>query len=192
MRETVANFGEKLDFAVLDAAWNRFFFGSGWRPNKQIMRAEHDHFSRSLEETIALLQQRGVRRILVIGPVPEFAAEASTCLSRAASTGRSPEICSVKRSLVDERRKDAVQSLLQGVEGKAGVRYVDPLEVFCDEDRCQPIDKGGILYTDDNHLSQHGSNAVYQAFKLDFEWVMGVEKAEDRGTSLAYPAPEHP
>ena len=182
-----STFGLKPDFAILGAAWNRFFFGRGWRADKTISRSDHDRFVKRLTDSIALLEERGIKRFLLIGPVPEFAVEAPICLQRAIFTGRTSEICSVQRRVVDQRRKFAVGGLRRVAQANANVRFIDPIEVFCDSRRCQPRNASGVSYTDDNHLSTHGSRSVYRYYAKTFEWAMGVAEVEAKGARLVRP-----
>jgi hypothetical protein len=121
-----------------------------------------------LTDMLTLLKDR---RVLILGPIPEMRQAARECLARAALTNASPEQCAIGRAAVDERYRDVIRTLESVATKFPNVRFVDPVEVFCDRDLCRPYDDAGALYADTNHLSQHGAETLHRAFENDFRWV---------------------
>jgi peptidoglycan/LPS O-acetylase OafA/YrhL len=124
-----------------------------------------------LETLIATIGPK--RRVLLVGPVPELRRPAVHCLMRVQLNGEPPENCAMERAEV-ERRRHASMQVLQRVAAKFdNVRLIDPLDVFCDHDRCWPFGPKGVFYIDNDHLSSLGVEKLYQAFESDFRWVYG-------------------
>ena len=134
---------------------------------------------------IARLEALGVERILLIGPVPELRFVAPDCVARAAARRISPDRCAVRRNQVDNRRSASIATLRYLAGQFPNVRFIDPIDVFCDKAFCRPFDDDGILYVDDDHLSPHGSGKIYAAFEDDFAWAF----AGDTARAAALPVP---
>lgn len=111
--------------------------------------------------------------VLLMAPVPEFAQIASRCILRARLYGGSPLACAMTRAEVEERRQDTVDALREVAARRPGTRLVDPLDVFCDRDKCVPFGERGAFYADENHITPLGAEMIYRAFQRDFLWVSG-------------------
>jgi peptidoglycan/LPS O-acetylase OafA/YrhL len=113
------------------------------------------------------------RRVLIVGPGPELKHPVENCLMRAQLTGQPRESCAVKRADVEQRHRETWR-VLHGVASKfRNVRLIDPAEVLCDRDTCQPFTANGLLYVDKDHLSVLGTELLYRRFERDFRWVYG-------------------
>jgi hypothetical protein len=119
---------------------------------------------------IATAKKEGVRRILVIGPVPEFFVPPLNCLMRAIRVGIN--ICAERRATIDERRAKTMQTLHEVTSRFEGVRLIDPINVFCTTTECRPFEGRTLYFSDTNHLSPAGVDRFYRAFQNDFNWVM--------------------
>src|SRR5581483_8234584 len=104
-----------VDFAIVSARWN-FYLGLPWSdpyyqpfelaaelsgetvPPSALMR-------RALTALVAKARQAGVRRILLVGPTPEFPVHAPYCVVRALRLG--VDTCTIARATVDTRRAGA-------------------------------------------------------------------------------------
>lgn len=142
------------DFSILFARWN-----AGER-------------YRLADKLVGDLSANGKARILLIGPVPEFHYKAANCVLRAERYGIDWDFCAIPRQTVEQRRRVAVAELKRHAEKHANIRFIDPLDLFCDEKTCRPYEKGVLLHKDQDHLSAYGSDWLYYHFKEDFWWVM--------------------
>ncbi|MBX3523101.1 MAG: acyltransferase [Xanthobacteraceae bacterium] len=148
---------ENTAFAVLFYRWNF----STWK-------------YAPLEPRLASLIQRGVKRILLIGPVPEFRYKGANCFLRAQRYGDDPDRCALPRADLEARRLPAVTELKRLAEKYPGVRFVDPFPLFCDDKTCRPHQNGVLLHKDTNHLTvPYGGDWLYYHFKEDFWWAFG-------------------
>jgi len=110
-------------------------------------------------------------RVLIVGPVPELEKDAALCLPRLQLNGQLPQYCGVDRAKVEMRRRDAV-AVLRHVAGQfPEARMIDPMEVFCEPNRCMPSSPRGVLYSDTNHLTVLGAELLYRRFESSFRWV---------------------
>jgi hypothetical protein len=145
------------DFAILNYRWNPV-------PEKYL----------GLDAQVQDLLQKGVKRILVIGPVPEFRYKAGICLFRAQRYGENWDRCSLPRAEVDAARRAAMAELHRAAAKYPAVRLIDPLDAFCDAKLCRPYENGATLYRDDNHVSvPYGADRLYFQFKEAFWWALG-------------------
>jgi hypothetical protein len=110
-------------------------------------------------------------RVLIIGPVPELKHPIANCLLRAQMTAHSSESCAIDRSEVERRRHEVVDVLRRVVTKFPNVRMIDPLDAFCDGDKCWPFGPDGVYYLDNDHVSRLGAEKLYQYFQSDFRWI---------------------
>lgn len=113
------------------------------------------------------------RRVLIVAPVPEFRHPTVGCLQRAQISGQSRETCALDRRAVERRRHVAMQVLARVATAFPNARLIDPLDVFCDRDKCWPFGAKGVFYVDTDHLSSLGAEMLYRHFERDFRWVYG-------------------
>jgi peptidoglycan/LPS O-acetylase OafA/YrhL len=142
-------------------------------------RSESDYLGMlegSLGELLTALSPS--RRLLVIGPTPELKRPVANCLWRAQMNGQPRDSCALDRSDVESRRQAAAEVLRRVVVKLPNARVIDPLEAFCDRDKCWPFGLQGVFYFDDNHLSVLGNERLYQHFQRDFQWVYGAGAGE--------------
>jgi peptidoglycan/LPS O-acetylase OafA/YrhL len=104
-----------------------------------------------LEQTVAHLQKRGVR-VILIGASPSFGfGSLDDYLYR---SGKRDAPVTFDQSLNQRLEKDIPSA-----------EFVDPMLVLCPTYRCALIDNGGELYVDSGHLSAHGSDLVAAALR---------------------------
>lgn len=144
-----------------------------WRKDKAPGRFA-DILRQALNDTLKSLSPR---RILIIGPVPEWRHAAVDCLMRAQlgkQLGKRPrQACVVDRKAVERRRGEAIGILRQVASTFPNVRLVDPIDVFCDADVCRPFGPEGVYYMDADHLSPLGTERLFRHFRQDFLWTFG-------------------
>jgi hypothetical protein len=158
-------------FAVLAGAWNRDIHGVGWKAARG--KSDSIGVSSGVRRSIKHLQASGVKKVLVLGPVPEFPAGAPGCLLRVRAFSLAPETCSVARPVVDARRVETVAEMRKATHGLEGVLFLDPIELFCDKKRCRPANaKGETLYIDEHHLSDAAVTMIFRKFKREMKWLL--------------------
>ncbi|HEJ3411758.1 acyltransferase family protein [Pseudomonas aeruginosa] len=167
-------------YAVLFSSWS-IYSGRGYyslggvgpqTPLSDVKRG----FVSKVGETIDFLKSTGVERILIIGPVPIFKTSAPNCVIRSLHYRISPDKnCSVSRDEVEKSRKDVVLWLKEAADDRSGVKFIDPINAFCDESKCRSYGDEGVLYTDTNHISDAGLERVYKNSKHAFDWLMNSD-----------------
>lgn len=124
-----------------------------------------------LDRQIAELQARGIKRILIVGPLPELRQSAVDCLARAGLSGSPLERCGTQKVEFQARVSEINRVLTAVARDHAAVRLIDPASLVCNESDCLPADGPDILYIDDNHLSRIGADRFRERFANDLMWV---------------------
>jgi hypothetical protein len=117
-------------------------------------------------------------RVLIVGPVPELEHPPADCLMRAKLSREPRESCLLDRRKVEQRNTEAMTVLKRVAAAFPNARLIDPLDAFCDHDKCAPFGPQGIYYLDTDHLTPLGAELLYRHFEGDFLWVFG--KAEGK------------
>jgi peptidoglycan/LPS O-acetylase OafA/YrhL len=119
------------------------------------------------------MRKRGVKRFLLVGPVPEFQYKAADCVFRAQRYGENWDRCALPRAQVEMRRRLAMTRLQNLAAKNPDVRLVDPLPLLCSATTCRPYENGVLLYRDEDHLSvPYGADWLYFHFKEAFWWAL--------------------
>jgi peptidoglycan/LPS O-acetylase OafA/YrhL len=134
--------------------------------------------AKGLAATISKAKHSGVRRILVVGPLPEYPWQPPYCAKRSILIG--VDKCTIARAKVDARRTRTMVIFRRVIAGVEGIRLIDPINLFCTESKCRP-NKGRLLYFRDvTHLSPAGIELLYKTYEKDFQWAL---TGEDDGKS---------
>jgi hypothetical protein len=128
-------------------------------------------FATGLSDLIATLTPQ--RRVLVVGPVVELRRPPGNCLLRARLNGIAADTCLLDRADVERRRAKVMRLLADVVAKFPNARLTDPLDAFCDRDKCRSFGPNGLYYADHHHLSTVGAEAIYRHIGRDFRWVYG-------------------
>jgi hypothetical protein len=178
----------RAEFAIVVARWNFYMVkpdsGAFYRafdfvsedPRENIPAS--DLIRRGLVALVVKARQAGVRRILLIGPIPEFPFDSRYCVGRAIRLNTS---CMIRRSDVDTRRAPAMEMLHDVASRFEDARVLDPIEVFCSTSTCSPHLGRTLFYFDSNHMSPAGADRFLRAFRSDFEWAFGGMAAIAKG-----------
>jgi SGNH domain (fused to AT3 domains) len=110
-------------------------------------------------------------RILLIGPVPMFVKSSLECVVLSDRYIGNRDRCVRPRGEVEASDSAAIQVLKAMPNRFPNVRYIDMLDIFCDQTTCQPFKNNDVLYKDIHHLSQAGADLVYDSFQSDFLWL---------------------
>jgi hypothetical protein len=112
-------------------------------------------------------------RILLIGPVPTFPKSSLECVVLSDRYGGNREPCVSPRRDIENTRATVVD-VLKTMPGRyQNVRYIDPLDIFCDEMTCRPFKRDDVYFSDTHHVLTLGADRIYDAFESDFLWVTG-------------------
>nr|WP_290593210.1 acyltransferase family protein [Arenimonas sp. SCN 70-307] len=110
-----------------------------------------------------VLEQLGhVRRILVMGPLPDLSQPAPDCIALGWE-----DSCSRTAPAHRQRVARAWRELDELARRHPNVELVDPTDYFCDERRCPPARHGFALFWDSNHISASASLGFAEAYAAD-------------------------
>ena len=182
------------DFAIITARWNYYL---GLPPSDPLyassvlvapdaadaMQDPYQIMAKSLAATIAKARQSGVRRVLVIGPLPEFPWYAPYCVMQSMRLG--VDICSIPRSNVEARRERTMATLRAVIDHSGGIRLIDPVDLFCTPTVCRPNDGARLFFSDMSHLSPAGTERLYQTFEHDFLWALTGDDVKTKPHSVS-------
>jgi peptidoglycan/LPS O-acetylase OafA/YrhL len=110
-------------------------------------------------------------RILLIAPAPTFKRPGLDCVLLSDRYGGSRDRCTSLRSDVEAERAAIIVALKQMPERFANVRFIDPINLFCDSNLCKPFDGNRVYFSDQTHLETSGTDKVYDKFESEFRWV---------------------
>jgi hypothetical protein len=74
---------------------------------------------------------------------------------------------------VESARAVAVDTLKTTAKRFANVRYIDPIELFCDQSTCRPFKGDHVFYRDGSHVAPQGADRIFDGFDIDFRWLAG-------------------
>ncbi len=175
MAERLARFlprlGPEAGFAIFDGYWAAV---PDWYRGSDTAWAE-ERFGKALREMLQRFTADGTRRLLVVGPLPKFErTDPLNCIDLSQALGMTPERCGVTRAAEDARRASTVAIMKSVIAEFRNIRFVDPVDVFCDTRVCMPEKDGAVAFFDDHHVNAVGAAAVYDAFRDDFAWAFGT------------------
>jgi peptidoglycan/LPS O-acetylase OafA/YrhL len=112
-------------------------------------------------------------RVLLIGPVPKFPRSSLDCVALSDRSGGNRERCVRPRADVAAVRA-AIVDVLASMPGRfQNVRFLDPIDIFCDELVCRPFEGDAVFFEDERHVLPRGADRIYDAFESDFVWLAG-------------------
>ena len=112
-------------------------------------------------------------RVLVIGPVPLFRRSSLDCVVLSDRRDGNRDRCVRPRSEVAAEHTAIVDAFRTLDRRFSNVRFVDPIDLFCDVTTCRPFDGDRVFYFDDGHVTPLGAERIYDAFENDFRWLAG-------------------
>jgi peptidoglycan/LPS O-acetylase OafA/YrhL len=127
-------------------------------PENRALADQRSVFAAGLDKTVRLLRASGKQVVLVID-WPGLGFDPKTCVDirPARLTDFNARPCSTKRKRHNTRSADYRHIVLATWRNNPGTQLWDTPKVFCDEQRCDGIRNGNMLYRDPGHLSQYGS-----------------------------------
>jgi peptidoglycan/LPS O-acetylase OafA/YrhL len=165
-------------YAILFSQW--YLYGDPRHRNLGAIDAERPAadqpgaFVGGLRGTIETLRALGVGRVLIVGTPPVFTRSAVSCVYRADKAGldRDQE-CGIERVDADQTVASAREKIAVVTADLPDVRYVDPIDDFCDLRRCRPYSTDALLFSDLVHVTDAGASAIIANHQADFDWAMG-------------------
>jgi peptidoglycan/LPS O-acetylase OafA/YrhL len=174
------------EFAIIAARWN---FYLNLPPSDPFDRSyslaaigaasepanNYDVMAMGLAAMIGEVKRSGVKRVVIVGPVPEFPWYVPHCVMRAIRVGT--DGCLIARAAVEARRKRIMETLRRVIAGLEFVRLIDPIDLFCTATECRPHNGKDLFFSDTSHLSTAGAERLYKANEHDFLWALtGYER----------------
>jgi hypothetical protein len=114
-------------------------------------------------------------RVLLIGPVPIFPQSSLECVVLSDRYQSSRDRCVAPRREFETSNSAIVNVLKSMTVEFPNVRYIDPIDVFCDQSTCRPFKDDEVLYVDTHHLSPAGADRLFDSFKDVFLWLAHKE-----------------
>ena len=146
----------KPDVAILFSRWSH-----------NISKNPKDVRLKRLVDTLATLHSWGIKRIIVLGPAPNWKGSLPNDLVRDAVYHHSDSVPTRSSSLLDPSIPWIDELLAQRLTGLPGVTYFSTYDALCDADGCLTTVDGqpdGLTAFDYGHLTTTG--AVYVAQKM--------------------------
>jgi peptidoglycan/LPS O-acetylase OafA/YrhL len=113
------------------------------------------------DQLVKLQRELGASWLLVIGTIPGavgMQGDPADCIFRPVLVGQGCE-----NSRPDVLRRTDNLLLASFLGGRA--TFLDPFDALCDKTSCKIIDDIAPIYSDPNHLTQHGSELVLRSFR---------------------------
>ena len=140
------------------------------RPDTVILAAQnwflHPLSDASLLRTVAAVEQAGVRRIIIVGPNPQWKDSLPRLLLHSSTT----VFNTIPERITDEFNQEFIREdrVLRSQAGSTGAIYLSPIGVLCSESGCltRITDSGKTDLTsfDQHHLTLTGSRYLAKAF----------------------------
>lgn len=120
--------------------------------------------SAALDKLIAAIRQSvpAGTRIILVGSTPEFGIWPATCFARAYKLDGDPNLCATQIAR-DASWGTAADKTLTQAAAKNGLALILPRASFCQGALCRTIAHGKILFRDDDHLTNEGSEFATEA-----------------------------
>jgi hypothetical protein len=180
------------EFAIIKARWNFYLglpqsdpFHRSFVLLDQTGKDPYEILAAGLAATLSEAKRAGVRRILIVAPLPEFPWYSPACIVKAIRVGS--DTCSMLRAKVDARRERTMTVLREAVAPFESVRLIDPINLFCTEAECRPNKGNELYFFDTSHLSSAGAERFYRGYERDFLWAFTGDGAEKNVSGRASP-----
>ena len=127
-------------------------------------------FELGFEKTLNRLQLAG-KKIIFIGEIPELVVDPKTCVRRHVGGTVLDQQCPLS---IDKKEVLARNQIFRQIVARISTKYpqvifVDPMQSFCDEEKCYGIAGNTLLYQSRDHLSPRGSEFFIDAVGGELE-----------------------
>ncbi|MXP32923.1 acyltransferase family protein [Parerythrobacter jejuensis] len=158
---------QRIKVLFVAAQWETYLEGrvlatSGtWRVGT---RDSYATISATLHKLAGLMQARG-GKLVVVGPAPTPVVDLLTCIRTSEFQGRGQLPCqSFAAAASLKNAADFRQSIIAPALSSGGTLVViDPVSLFCDNERCEATSSGRPLFLDQVHFSETGSIRLQEA-----------------------------
>lgn len=140
--------------------------------NAGLIYDDLDHSDEGLDQ-YALYQKKLIttlcraaqtRPTYVLKPIPEMGVHVPRTAARQLMTGRTPNV-SLSMDEYNERHAIVLHALDQAVQ-KCGITLLGTAVHLCPDDKnCEGVENGLPLYSDDDHLNEHGNKRIVPLFE---------------------------
>jgi peptidoglycan/LPS O-acetylase OafA/YrhL len=154
----------QFDYVALAANWQNYAQGSNLADDlDKTISIENSAraFEVNLAEQLSQLSARNIK-IIYLNSVPNFESNAAQCVLKNKIFGY-PEAstCVTERKNVNKRRESYNEFLHTYVIPNNNILFLDFINDICDDKYCSPYIDGNIMYRDQNHLSNIGSQYLF-------------------------------
>lgn len=158
---------EKFDYVALAANWANYPKAANLADveNKEISimnskRAFYDNLSMQLR----LFSQRGIK-VIYLNSVPNFKNNASQCQIKNLAFGYPEEKhCQRPVQEIKQLREYYDEFVTNTIRPLDNVFVLDFVDYFCRHGSCKAFIDGNMMYSDQNHITEHASKSLYQEF----------------------------
>jgi len=159
---------KRIETVVLIAQWANYT--KGYRDNdepslvalgEEVAQNISDNarlFDIALQQTIKKLIEAN-KKIVIVNPVPEFSVKVQNHFARTSHFGYSEKIPTVSIDVYLKRNKEVFDSFKK----LNNVEILNTSSIFCNNGLCRGVSNNGdILYSDTNHVTEHGARPIVQ------------------------------
>lgn len=151
----IANWSYDVGAGKMPEGRLKTHFGDGPLPTSQERYAEYG--AHMVDDLCALKRMKA--HVAVTAPLPYFGIDVPKVMSRAFMFAGRSEVPMLSRAEHVARNKVILDALAKA-GSQCGVEVLDPLPALCDATTCFAAEDGSPVFSDDNHLSEHGNALV--------------------------------
>jgi peptidoglycan/LPS O-acetylase OafA/YrhL len=160
--------------AVLGGYWSKGMFGQtysdfirrGTIGNSSDVKRGSEYLADALVKLLGTLNEMGVDQTLVVGPSAEFNYFPLDCALRADKLGIGRNFCEVSKPDMKTWLEPVMTELKKAIGSSRKTVLIDTFNVFCNQLSCSPIDREVLLYADTHHVSEAGSEKIFNSTNL--------------------------
>lgn len=153
---------------VLSSRWAGQYYGTGGQStdycylDDEFTECSQENNKRIFEKYLRqTLKSLNGRRVIVVGPTPEYRTSVPEFAGKAAFFNR--PVKNIDRKYL--HRGLAVQNHIQHIISDfPDVGYIDLYRALCPDGQCEYLANGRTLYSDSNHISLFGNKMLQQTF----------------------------
>lgn len=128
---------------------------------------------RGMKRTISELNHRG-KDVIFVRDTPDFELDIrDICLKRFALA--SDTECKLPRSMFESRRSKENLLVIKLKKDFPDLKLLDPFETFCDAENCFLSMNGKLLFRDQHHLSEYGSDILAKSLVANYLKDFGMQ-----------------
>lgn len=189
-RTAIADGSLSPKYAILYSRWSLYAGGSYYQigpdGSEKPPKDQKSAFATEFRKTLDFLKEAGVERVLIVAQPPTFPLDAKRCVARSDHYGISRDVwCSSRVENSQAARERTLDWLKTGIGEDPSVRMIDPTDLFCDENLCRPYLGDKVLFSDTNHPTDAGMEAIIARYKSDFDWMLAPARNQTVSIGIA-------